>query len=31
MVISGYLVLKWMHFLALTYWLGGEWGVFQTA
>jgi hypothetical protein len=31
MVISGYLVLKWMHILALTYWLGGEWGVFQTA
>ena len=31
MIISGYLVLKWMHILALTYWLGGEWGVFQTA
>ena len=31
MVISGYLVLKWMHILALVYWLGGEWGVFQTA
>jgi hypothetical protein len=31
MVISSYLVLKWLHILALTYWLGGEWGVFQTA
>lgn len=31
MVISSYLVLKWLHILALTYWLGGEWGVFQTS
>jgi hypothetical protein len=31
MFISGYLVLKWMHILAVVYWLGGEWGVFQTA
>jgi len=25
------LVLKWMHILAMVYWLGGEWGVFQTS
>jgi hypothetical protein len=31
MHVSSYLVLKWLHILALTYWLGGEWGVFQTA
>jgi hypothetical protein len=31
MVIPGYLVLKWVHILAVVYWLGGEWGVFQTA
>ncbi len=24
-------VLRWLHILALVYWLGGEWGVFQTA
>jgi hypothetical protein len=31
MVISEYLVIKWLHILALVYWLGGEWGVFQTS
>lgn len=24
-------VLRWMHILAMVYWLGGEWGVFQTS
>lgn len=24
-------VLKWTHILAMVYWLGGEWGVFQTS
>lgn len=24
-------VLRWLHILAMVYWLGGEWGVFQTA
>ena len=24
-------VLKWLHILAMVYWLGGEWGVFQTS
>jgi hypothetical protein len=24
-------VLKWFHIVAMVYWLGGEWGVFQTA
>ena len=23
--------LRWVHILALAYWLGGEWGVFQTS
>ena len=31
MVISTLLVLKWLHILAMVYWLGGEWGVFQTS
>ncbi|MFV0644740.1 MAG: hypothetical protein ACK5NN_09625, partial [Sphingomonadaceae bacterium] len=25
------LVLRWVHILAMVYWLGGEWGVFQTS
>jgi hypothetical protein len=25
------LVLRWLHILAMVYWLGGEWGVFQTS
>lgn len=24
-------VLVWLHIIAMTYWLGGEWGVFQTS
>lgn len=24
-------ILKWIHILAMVYWLGGEWGVFQTS
>lgn len=31
MTISTLLVLKWVHILAMVYWLGGEWGVFQTS
>ena len=31
MVISTLMVLKWVHILAMVYWLGGEWGVFQTS
>ena len=29
MGISTHLILKWLHILALVYWLGGEWGIFQ--
>lgn len=29
MNISTHLVLKWLHIMALVYWLGGEWGIFQ--
>ena len=31
MMISTVMVLKWVHILAMVYWLGGEWGVFQTS
>ncbi len=31
MGISELAVLRWLHILALVYWLGGEWGVFQTS
>jgi len=31
MTISTLLVLKWFHVIAMVYWLGGEWGVFQTS
>lgn len=24
-------VARWLHILARLYWLGGEWGVFQTS
>ena len=24
-------ILKWVHIVAMVYWLGGEWGVFQTS
>lgn len=27
----GHDVLRWAHVLAMVYWLGGEWGVFQTS
>ena len=30
-MISTVMVLKWLHILAMVYWLGGEWGVFQTS
>lgn len=29
--MSELLILKWVHILAMVYWLGGEWGVFQTS
>jgi hypothetical protein len=25
------LILRWVHILAMVYWLGGEWGIFQTS
>jgi hypothetical protein len=31
MVVTELAVLKWLHILAMVYWLGGEWGVFQTS
>ncbi|MEO0996520.1 MAG: hypothetical protein AAFX58_03280 [Pseudomonadota bacterium] len=31
MGITELAVLRWLHILALVYWLGGEWGVFQTS
>ena len=30
-MITTLFVLKWTHILAMVYWLGGEWGVFQTS
>jgi hypothetical protein len=30
-MIASHLVLKWLHIVAMVYWLGGEWGVFQTS
>ncbi len=30
-MISTVLLLRWAHILAMVYWLGGEWGVFQTS
>jgi small-conductance mechanosensitive channel len=30
-MIASHLVLKWFHIIAMVYWLGGEWGVFQTS
>ncbi len=29
--LLAYGILKWMHIIAVIYWLGGEWGVFQTS
>ena len=31
MMINELDVLRWVHILAMVYWLGGEWGVFQTS
>ena len=31
MIISELAVLRWLHIIAMVYWLGGEWGVFQTS
>lgn len=30
-MIPTLLILKWAHIVAMVYWLGGEWGVFQTS
>ena len=30
-MLSTLTVLKWFHIVAMVYWLGGEWGVFQTS
>jgi hypothetical protein len=30
-MIPTLLILKWAHIIAMVYWLGGEWGVFQTS
>jgi hypothetical protein len=30
-MIASHLILKWAHIIAMVYWLGGEWGVFQTS
>ena len=30
-MITTHAVLKWFHIIAMVYWLGGEWGVFQTS
>jgi len=30
-MIASHLALKWAHIIAMVYWLGGEWGVFQTS
>jgi len=29
--VTTYLTLKWLHILAMAYWLGGEWGVFNAS
>lgn len=31
MLITELAVLRWLHIIAMVYWLGGEWGVFQTS
>ncbi len=31
MGITELAVLRWLHIVAMVYWLGGEWGVFQTS
>ena len=30
-MITELAVLRWLHIIAMVYWLGGEWGVFQTS
>jgi len=30
-VITTLAVLKWLHIIAMVYWLGGEWGIFHTS
>ena len=30
-MITEHEILRWLHVLAMVYWLGGEWGVFQSA
>lgn len=30
-MIEEVLVLRWVHIVSMVYWLGGEWGVFQTS
>jgi hypothetical protein len=30
-MLTMHLFLKWAHIVAMVYWLGGEWGVFQTS
>jgi hypothetical protein len=30
-MITEYAILKFLHIIAVVYWLGGEWGVFQTS
>ncbi|MCC6171406.1 MAG: hypothetical protein IT481_05185, partial [Gammaproteobacteria bacterium] len=31
MYVEPHFVFKWLHIVAFVYWLGGEWGVFQTS
>lgn len=31
MTMNELAILRWIHILAMVYWLGGEWGVFQTS
>jgi len=31
LVVNELSILRWVHILAMVYWLGGEWGVFQTS
>ncbi|MEL7029129.1 MAG: hypothetical protein AAGL49_07935 [Pseudomonadota bacterium] len=30
-VVNELAILRWLHIVAMVYWLGGEWGVFQTS
>ncbi|MDJ0642681.1 MAG: hypothetical protein QNJ15_07675 [Erythrobacter sp.] len=31
LILNELSILRWVHILAMVYWLGGEWGVFQTS